>query len=386
MKLNKFVWKLFRQSERGKKAVRRFSRLTNTCIEPGRALYYLAIDEAWLEFRQRHGLSPTDMCAFLYDFAPEFTTPLDANDLPSPSKAWLITGGEWDIEFADNATRATVSRWGGNSAVRRGDILVLYLVSPRSCLHSVWRACCDGFVDPFFHYHSAVWISGQIKTQPVTLAELKQHPLLSEKPAVRCSFQGPSSKAPFAAEEYEAILEIMRSKGQDISILPRLPEANDLPTVELQIERDVELHLIEPFLKRLGYKGSDWLRNMHVRMGRGERNYPDYAFGAKTARGDENAKMILESKYQLSAHREFTDSFYQAKSYALRLQSKVMVMAAKEGVWVFPRDKGQFEIGNFVHKTWGELSNPDAFHQVLCLIGREAVLGRQRRDSGFSGT
>lgn len=342
----------------------------------GRALYYLAVNEAWQEFRRRHDLSPSEMCAFLYDFAPEFTTPLDASDLPAPSKAWSITGGKWDIEFADNATGATVSRWGGNSAVRRGDILVMYLVSPRSCLHSVWRACCDGFVDPFFHYHSVVWISGQVKTKPVALAELKQHPLLSAKPAVRCSFQGPNSKGPWTVEEYDALLEIVKSKGQDISMLPRLPKATDLPTVELLVERDVELHLIEPFLKRLGYKKSDWVRNMCIRMGRGERNYPDYAFGANTTRGEESAKMILESKYQLSAHHEFVDSFYQAKSYALRLQAKIMVMAAKEGIWVFPPDKGRFEIGSFIHKSWGELNNPDSFHQILCLIGRETVLGR----------
>jgi hypothetical protein len=341
----------------------------------GRSLYYASINEAWLEFRLRYGLSPVEMCAFLYDFASEFITALDASDLPSPSKVWIITGGSWDILTVEQATSETVSMWGGNAAVRRGDILLLYLVSPRKAIDSVWRACTDGFIDPFFHYHGTVWICDPIKTVPVTFAELKNHPLLSQKPAVRAHFQGPSSKAPFTVEEYEAVLEIMKSKGQDLASLPRIPLNEHLPQVELQNELDVEVQLIEPFLKRLGYKEADWIRQMPVKMGRGERNYPDYAFGAKTRRGEESAKMLLESKYQLSAQREFVDAFYQVKSYALRLQSKVMAMAAKEGVWVFPLENGKFDIKKAIHKTWADLAHPDSFHEVLTRIGRNEVLG-----------
>jgi hypothetical protein len=113
---------------------------------------------------------------------------------------------------------------------------------------------------------------------------------------------------------------------------------------------------------------------MPVKMGRGERNYPDYAFGANPTRGEESAKMLLESKFQLSAHREFVEGFYQTKSYALRLQSKMMVMAAMEGVWVFSPVSGRFDIKKFLRKSWGELSHPDAFHELLCLIGKDAIL------------
>jgi hypothetical protein len=338
-----------------------------------RALYYLAVNETWLEFRSQHELSPAEMCAFLYDFALQFTTPLGAMDLPSPSKAWVITGGSWDIELADNATEKTVAHWGGNSAVRRGDILVMYLVKPRSCFHSVWRACTDGFIDPFSHYHSNVWICDQIKTPPITYAELQQHPLLSQKPAVRAHFQGPSSKASFLIEEYEAILKILKAKGQNISVLPKISGSDYKPATEVLNERDVELQLIEPFLKRLGYRGSDWIRQMPIKMGCGERNYPDYAFATKTKRGDESARMVLESKYQLSAQKEFAEAFYQTKSYALRLQSIIMAMASKEGIWVFPPENGSFEIKRYIHKNWGDLSHPDRFHNILIHIGRDSV-------------
>ena len=341
----------------------------------GRGLYYISINQAWQEFRVLHGLSPSEMCAFLYDFAPQFTTPLDASDLPSPSRVWQVTGGAWDIEFVDKATTETVKTWGGNSAVRRGDILLMYLVSPRRCIDSIWRACSDGFIDPFFHYHSMVTLCGRIKTEPISYPELEQHPLLSQKSAVRAHFQGPSSKTPYTVEEYEAILDMMNAKGQDISVLPRIPSSNCLPAVDLLNERDVEIRLIEPLLKRLGFKVSDWIRQMPVKMGRGERNYPDYAVGAETKRGEESAKMLLESKYQLSADGEFKEAFYQTKSYALRLRSKIMAMAAREGVWVFPPKNENFDIKHFTHKSWGELNNSDDFHRILQLIGRDRVLG-----------
>ena len=36
--------------------------------------------------------------------------------------------------------------------------------------------------------------------------------------------------------------------------MARLPSANDLPSVGLLTERDVEVHRIEPFLRRVGYR------------------------------------------------------------------------------------------------------------------------------------
>jgi hypothetical protein len=68
------------------------------------------------------------------------------------------------------------------------------------------------------------------------------------------------------------------------------------------------------------------------------------------------------------------DAFYQAKSYALRLQSKMMVMAAKEGVWVFPPQNGSFEIKKFVNKGWGEINHPDGSHEILSLIHKDKIL------------
>lgn len=347
-------------------------------MKDARGLYYLAINDVWQEFRHLHGLSPSELCAFLYDFAPQFTTPMDATDLPSPSKAWLATGGAWDYAFLESSNESTICRWSGNPCIRRGDIVVMYCVSPHKCIHSIWRACSDGFIDPFFHYHGTVWICGSVKTPAVSFAELKEHPLLSQKAAIKANLQGPHGKSPLTVEEYNAVLSLMKSKGQNELALPVIPSGEQMPDLELQTERDVETLLIEPLLIRLGYSEADWIRQMPVKMGRGERIYPDYVFGAKAKRGEESARMVLESKYQLSAHKEFMDAFYQAKSYALRLQCKIMAMAAKEGIWIFPGDNGTFDLKRVIHKTWVELVHPDGFREALTTIGKKSVFASWR--------
>lgn len=206
----------------------------------GRGRYYAQLNKAFHEFRQSYGLSTVEMCAFLYDFAPRFLS--ETNDtLPEPSKVWLITGGsgengdfEWLEENVEN--RDATDFWQGNLNTRRGDVLLMYCVTPHSYIHSIWRAKTDGFVDPFFYYHSTVWIGQPIKTVPVTFKEMKADPLLSQKGAIRAHLQGPSGK-PFTLEEYDAVLAVMQRKGQDIGQLPRPQAISFLLSAELSISR-----------------------------------------------------------------------------------------------------------------------------------------------------
>lgn len=340
----------------------------------GKALYYGYLMRAFYEFRQLHNLSPAEMCAFLYDFGLNAIEPKESEELPEPSKAWLIKGGKGDFEFVDQATNSAVAYcWGGNLEMRKGDILLMYLLSPRSYIHSIWRALSDGFVDPFSHYHNVIAVSSMIRTVPVTVQEIKTDQILSQKGLVKANLQGASGD-PFSVEEYNAILSVMERKGQDISPLPRLEPLSYPDSADVDNERDVEKFLVEPFLERLGYTGDDWVRQMPVRMGRGERNYPDYAFGAMTKRGEESAKMVLEAKYRIGTRKELSDAFYQAKSYALRLQAKRIVLCAIDGIWIFGYKRNDFDIEDFVHKRWNALGHPDTLHQVSLLIGSKEVL------------
>jgi hypothetical protein len=333
----------------------------------GKALYYNLINQSFQEFRKTYDLSSSEMCAFLYDFALAFT---NDPELPEPSKVWLHLGSaNPDFENLEDANETSTSHWGGNRETKVGDIVVMYIVSPYSRIHSIWRAITDGFVDPFFHFHHNVWIGHPIKTVSISFQELASHKLLSQNSYVKARLQGPSGK-PLKVEEYEAILEMMAAKGQDISILPRIPHTSFVPSDELENERDVELKLVEPFLEKLGYTAKDWQRQMPIRMGRGERNYPDYVFGAKQKRGEESAVMVLETKHSLSREKDLREAYFQMRSYALRLQAQKAVLAAREGIWLFLAQKGNFSFERHNKYNWLELSNPDILHNIRQLIGK----------------
>lgn len=249
-----------------------------------RALYYLALNEALQEFRRRHQLTPPELIAFLYDFAPRVLAAERDSELPQPSRVWFTMGGiggNWDFEFLDQADQNSTARWQGNVETRRGDVILMWCVAPRSYLHSIWRALDDGFADPFFYFYNSMRIGQCTKVPPVCFKEFTEDPVLGVNKSVRAHFQGAGGK-PFPLEDYLVLLEMLKRKGCDTSVLPVPPPHAFAFGERLQNERDVEAQLVEPLLTQLGYSTSQWLRQMPLRMGRGERNYPDYAVEPNT--------------------------------------------------------------------------------------------------------
>ncbi|MDA8414744.1 MAG: hypothetical protein M0023_13275 [Desulfobacteraceae bacterium] len=337
-----------------------------------RALYYLSINRALYEFRKKHELSPQELNAFLYDFAPKNLGCRPESDLPPPSRIWFViggVGGNGDFEYLDSANGKSVSYWQGSLETRRGDIILMWCASPRSYLHSVWRALDDGFNDPFFYFYSLIRVGHPTKISPIPFSEFSKHPILGSKPAVRAHFQG-ASGTPFSIEDYAAIRELLQNNRFDISELPLPPTAGSFLNTELQNERDVELTLVEPLLKRLGFTEKDWIRQFPLRMGRGERNFPDYVLGGVLCPGDESAEVLIECKFDIETKKDLKDAFVQAKSYALRLQALSLALAARRGFWVFRRRDDGFSIDHFMFKTWNELTHPDALHEISVVLGK----------------
>uniref|UniRef100_A0A7C4RSJ7 Type I restriction enzyme R protein N-terminal domain-containing protein n=1 Tax=Desulfatirhabdium butyrativorans TaxID=340467 RepID=A0A7C4RSJ7_9BACT len=339
-----------------------------------RALYYVAINRALYEFRKHYRLSPKELNAFLYDFAPKNLTLHADNQLPLPSRVWFVIGGVGnnDFEYLDATSEKSVSYWQGSLETRRGDIILMWCASPRSYLHSIWRALDNGFNDPFFYYYSVIRVGHPIRITPIPFKEFLNHPVLGQKSAVRAHFQG-ASGTPFSTEEYAAICDLLSSLGFDPSLLPPAPAREEFYEVTLENERDVEQMLVEPLLKRLGFEEHDWFRQFSVRMGRGERNFPDYVLGGDPRPGEEKAVAVIECKFDIPAKKDLREAFIQAKSYALRLQSEVMAIAARRGLWVFRRRDDGFSLDHFTFKTWKELSHPDVLHEVSLTLGKRAI-------------
>jgi hypothetical protein len=338
----------------------------------GRMEIYGKINQAFYDFRILYQLESAEMCAFLYDFALRFLDKSDSDDLPAPSQAWLLTGsrfGSDDFESLENSDKTSRDRWQAHIDTRRGDIMVMYIASPYCRIHSIWRAITDGFIDPFFFFNTTAWITNPERTKSISIKEIKNHPVLGQNKYVLANLQGPSGKA-LKSQDYDAILEMLQAKGQDISALPRLPKISFVPLEKLKNERDVEIELVEPLLEKIGCKQKDWKRQLAVKMGRGERVYPDYVFDLRGKAREETVSMVLEVKYTLSRDRDVREAYAQMRSYATRLQAKIAVLAAREGIWIFESKDGNFQFEKREHWNWDELTEHSILNGVRKKIGR----------------
>jgi len=64
------------------------------------------------------------------------------------------------------------------------------------------------------------------------------------------------------------------------------------------------------------------------------------------------------------------DSFYQAKSYALRLNANGLGLVALEGVWLSYK-KNSFMFEKIIKYSWDEINEADVFNKLLVEIGNK---------------
>jgi len=99
------------------------------------------------------------MPSFLYDFAPNVLR-LDDDEpaeLPAARRAWFVGGGiraNGDFDYLDAVEASSKTFWQGNKDTLPGDIVVMYCLSPRSSVHSVWRALRNGTTEPFRGFYN----------------------------------------------------------------------------------------------------------------------------------------------------------------------------------------------------------------------------------------
>ena len=339
-----------------------------------RALYYLEFCKLWNEFRKQNNLTIFELCAFLYDFAPKFIGKEKEEELPEPTNIWITGGGvkNGDYKFLSEAKADTTSFWSGNEDAVKGDIILMYCLSPESSIEFVCRAVTDGIRDPFFWYYGETHIGYIQHIKPITLAEIKADEHLKGLPIVRKNFQGVNGTR-LHNEDYTRILEILEQKGEDISQLPKLSSANFTPNQDCKNEREVEVKIVEPFLNDLNYSENDWVRQLPIRMGRGERNFPDYVFFAGTKKGYERGKMILETKFYIKSNAELEETFQQAQSYALRLNADRIVICDKDFIWIYTRKNNNFDRTKYLKYNWQEMNNPEIFNTVKKEIGKDFI-------------
>jgi len=346
-----------------------------------RFFYYLDLCKSIKAFGQNYHMSSEEIPAFFYFFAINFIIdPKNRKELPDANRAFFIGGGKknsdvdasGDFDYLDNAKKEDYTGWQGNPETEIGDILVMYCLSPRSYIHSIWRAIAPGSIDPFFYFYRSIWIGNPIKVKHISINEIKSDPVLSEMPLVKGNMQGINGR-PINKLYYDRILEILSEKGQDISLLPKLETQLDTKDISIKSERDVEKKLLEPFLVKLGFKKDNWLRQMPVRMGRGERIYPDYVIFPVTEKGNESGKFIWEAKHNILNNKQLKDDFFQAKSYALRLKTRGLGLVSVEGVWI-SLEKENLDFSRIKFYSWKQLQEVGYLNELRNIIGYKTLI------------
>ena len=332
-----------------------------------RVLYYMDFCETLHEFRQKKEIGTLEFSAFLYDFGFNMLSKKDEGSLPKPTRAWFMGSGPPDYAMLDEATKDTYVIYGaGSKHVKTGDIIVVYCTIKRKSIHSIWRAIGDSYINPFDKHYYLVPVKFPVHVKPITYRELKNNKIFQHNATVRGKMQGLNGR-PINQHEYAELLRLQENKNMDISLIPRLPyyESNETP---IENERDVEINMIDPLLKRLKLKETDWMRQLPLRMGRGIRYYPDYAVFANTKEGEETARHIIEAKYSITTDEQLHEAFIQARSYAYRLQARSIWLADRDFLWIFQRQKGRFPFSYSKRYSWKACTEPDTLHALKTIL------------------
>jgi hypothetical protein len=337
-----------------------------------RLYYYFELCKSLFEFRNNNHLSPTELNVLLYFFSKNIIDNIDIREeeLPEPTKVYISGATKNDCtEIIEKANNTTRQLWAGNVSTLHGDIILIYGVTPFSKINSIWRAISRGFLDPFSYWFNLIWVGHMEKIPSISYQELVENEIWGKKSIVKSHMQGVSG-IQCTVEEYNEIIKIIKSKRFNTNGLPEIKGPQLTIKGELNIERDIEINLLEPLLHKLGFTENNWVRQMPLRMGRGERIYPDYAIKANTKRGEETAEFIWEAKFKITNHKQLLEDFFQAKSYALRLNTNGLGLVAMEGIWLsYKRDSFMFD--KIIKYTWEEINNSDIFNKILLEIGNK---------------
>jgi len=306
-------------------------------------MYYYDVCCAWQRFQDEHNLTPAECCACIYDFAPLYETEATQEPLPAPTNVWITGASKRDFAYLDSLGREGESVWACDLRTKPGDIVIIYARTPRSYIHSIWRAQSGGMFCPFDYYQGRTTVSDGVLTPEITLADLKADPVLSQHWLVRKTMQGVNG-VEFSAEDYLALLQLIERKGGNASDFPKLYEADDFVDFgELIHESDVEEKILIPALERLGYTPDDWSRQLSLKAGRKEKAIPDFVFFPHGAKHAECAPMVIEAKFKMASPKDRDAAFRQCQSYAKMLSSGIMAVCDRERLVVYKSTNGQFD-------------------------------------------
>jgi hypothetical protein len=351
-------------------------QMPNSVDKKKRVMYYYELCAVFYDFSVQYDLSAEELCACIYDFASILQDEYEIiQQLPEPTNVWLTGANNDDYKTTlQNLSPESVNNWASNEATKRGDIIVIYCLSPQSFIHSIWRANSEGVANPFNYYYSRVTVTNPIKIPAITYHELKNDKYWSNIPIVRKNLQGING-IQLGSKDYSELLRMIASKGFDISILPQLYSPKIETKEKITSEKDVEDKLLIPLLYELGYTENDWERQLSQKAGRSFKAIPDFVFFAKGEKHFQNAPFVLEAKFFMNSSNEKMNAFNQALSYCKMMSAELLGLCDKERLIIYRRRSGAFDRFNpLFEKHWGSISDPEIFSELKNIIGKEVVI------------
>lgn len=339
-------------------------------------MYYYDICVAIKAWREEHGLNDAEMCACLYDYAPRFVAATQEKaDLPKPTNVWFVGADKGDFETIDNIDDPTPHIWQCSDRVLRGDIVVVYCRTPRSYIHSIWRANCDGLFNPFDNYTTRTLLVNGIKIPEITHKELREHPYFSNVPIVRKNLQG-IGRTELTANDYDELLKWIGEKGGEVESLPKLYDGSRQVRSDIKLEKDVEEKILIPILEDLGYVKGDWVRQLKYKKGRGISEIPDFVLLPEGEELHVHSPLMIEAKLHMKTSKERAENFSQAYSYARSIFARYLGICDKIRLVLFERNaEGCYDQSRPVFdEQWAVILNDTpTFSRLAKLIGKSVL-------------
>lgn len=331
-----------------------------------RIYHYRNVCAVLHDFKDKHGMSPYELYAFLYDFAPKYIGGIDSyiiKDLPTPKSVFFI-GGSGDDVFDEEDSDA-IKRWQCNPDTKAGDLIVMYLRTPISAIDSIWRSVSVGFNDPFFYWYRCTYIAYPRKINRITQKQLQHDPVFKELPIVRKNMQGING-----VELYPSVYNHLLDMAE--SDLPRLTYMTNDINNDFTWERDVEEKLIKPFLEKLGYQENEYQQQLYIEIGNHNHALiPDFVIHPTVSSGHQSADFLIEAKLTIRSNVLLEDAKTQARGYAKLLNARYSVIASVEGIWITRANDDYSQ--DLLAFSWTELQNADKFFKVFKLLGNGNV-------------
>lgn len=347
-----------------------------------RWLYYDEMCKALNQFATENDIdSLSELCAFLYDYEmaviKEEMEGEHNKPMPKvPEQAWIIVGNYGEAERFMNK-----GFWQSSPFTSKGDILVFYEKSPVKKLNSIWTALEDGFIDPFAYYYSYSVIGNKIEIPDeyaVSYADFKASDYFTNRDKkgnfVSKNFQDVSGwEVNF--EDYDEIKRILKAKGFDTSILPKLYEPIKVGDVKIEREQDVSDQLLIPLLEQMGWKKDvDFKAEVEFNAGRGKTGHssekrPDFLLHIVETKDDIEAKVAIEVKHHMKSEKEVHDNFVQGRSYAKWGAVQVLVLCDMKRIRVYKRNKNnRFDENDYIEFSWKDTENHDRYTELKKLL------------------